>query len=118
MKSTGERLKGQEKAKRANLWDWIKSETERHRLLLHWWLQVLNHSHLQHIEMVCGKQDNNEGFCLGSSAMGCALKGLEKEITLAFQRYVILDAKGNKQAHLRKRLAFVKKATDPGHDSL
>ena len=39
MKSIGGRIRGQEKAKPGNLWDWIKSKTERHMLLLHWWVQ-------------------------------------------------------------------------------
>ena len=35
MTSTGDRPGRQEKAKQGNLWDWIKSETNRHVLLLH-----------------------------------------------------------------------------------
>lgn len=39
MKSIGRRLSGGEKAKRENLWDWLKSKMERHIFLLHWWVQ-------------------------------------------------------------------------------
>ena len=39
MKSIGGRLRGREKAKRRKVWDWIRSKTERHILLLHWWVQ-------------------------------------------------------------------------------
>lgn len=43
--------------------------------------------------MVCGQQEN-EGFCvLLVWCESCTLGGLEKNIILKFQRYVILNAK-------------------------
>ena len=46
--SIGGRLGRREKTRRGNLWDWIKSKVERHRLPLQRWAQ--------HTETVCGKQ--------------------------------------------------------------
>ena len=40
-----------------------------------------------------GEQDNNEGFCGHFPSLWVFPKGLEKGITLTFQRYVILVAK-------------------------
>ena len=46
-----------------------------------------------------GEQDNNEEL---SVLVGyCALRGLENEIPPTFQKYVILETKDNRQAHLR-----------------
>lgn len=70
--------------------DWMNSKTERHILHLHWWYRIVN---IYGTEMVFRERDN-EGFCgLVLWCSGCALRGPEKEITLAFQGYVILDAK-------------------------
>ena len=46
--SIGGRLGRREKTRRGNLWDWIKSKVERHRLPLQRWAK--------HTETVCGKQ--------------------------------------------------------------
>lgn len=54
MKSTGGRLGRQEKAKKRNRWDWMKSKMERDILLLHWWVD--NNSHLQHIGGIRGRR--------------------------------------------------------------
>lgn len=79
----GGRLREREKAKQRSLWDWIKSSGETY--LLHGGCGIVNNSHLQHIEVVFGQQDNNEG-CYGLCSGGGALRGLEKDITLPCQR--------------------------------
>lgn len=43
--------------------------------------------------MACGEQENNEGFCgFLLQCSRCAMKSLDKGITLTFQGCVILDA--------------------------
>lgn len=56
------------------------------------------------IVVVCGQQGNIEGFCVVVLWYACALppavvplRHLEKKITVTFQRYVVLDAQGNRQ---------------------
>lgn len=59
MKPTGGRLRGREKAKGGNLWDWIPSKRERHML------------RSQHVEMVFGEQEKNAGCVLFPALCGC-----------------------------------------------
>lgn len=40
MKSIGGKFRGERKQSWGNIWDWIKSKTERQILLLHWWVQL------------------------------------------------------------------------------
>ena len=52
-----------------------------------------------------GGEDNNEGLCgLVLWCPGYAMRGLEKEITLTFQRYVILDAKRQQTGSLKVKI--------------
>lgn len=67
---------------------------KRHIPILHWWYTIVNNEHVQHREVVFGEQDNSEEFCgfvLWCSR--CDPRGLGNEITLTFQKYVILAAK-------------------------
>lgn len=58
-KSIGGRLRGWKKAKWGSLWDWTTSRMERYTSFT-----LLGTGQLtQRIEMVLGKQGNNEGFC-------------------------------------------------------
>ena len=38
MKTIGDNLGSQEKAKGGNLWDWVKSKMKKQILILHWWV--------------------------------------------------------------------------------
>lgn len=67
--------------------------------------------------MVFGEEDNNKGFC-GLLLWCWYLRGLEKEVTLIFQRYVILDPKRRWIGLLKIKIGFVKEATGLEFDSL
>ena len=60
MELVGGRLGRQEKATRGNLWEWIKSKTERRELVLHWWVQD---GYIYSALRGCaGEQGNSEGL--------------------------------------------------------
>ena len=64
--------------------------------------------------MVRGQQDTNEGsrgVCPG--ARGCALRGLEEQMTLAFQRCVIFDTKRQSAGSRKVYLDFCQGSYSP-----
>lgn len=83
-------LRKPEKAKWGNLWDWLKSKIEKYFFYIGG-LRIVNIEHLQHIKRVFRQKYNNEEF-QGLVPWGIVPLRSLKNITLAFQRCVILDA--------------------------
>ena len=80
MKSRSGGLRRQKKAKWENLWDWMKGNRRNPHFSYTGGCRRVNNEQLQHMEMVCEGQDNNEGF--SGLPLGClrlCLQGFRKE---------------------------------------
>ena len=66
MKSICGRLRGREKAKQRNFWNWMKAKW-RNTYFFHTGGYRIVNKHLQHLEMVSGEQDNDDNSVVSCS---------------------------------------------------